>query len=244
MSNGPDFFQPVRTSFKYEAVADQLASLIASGKLRSGDTLGPEEELAAQFGVSRSSIREALRHLQAKGLVQSNGGVRTVADTSRPMAEFLDSSLLLGQGTILELLEVRRILEIENAGLAARRATPDDIALMARAVGEMEGGLESSRVYVDADLDFHMAICNATKNSVMTTMVRAIRDVITDALEITYQIPGSAAKSLLQHRLILEAIQRGDAEEARKLMAEHLAKIEKEVREAGAKLPSGSRRRR
>jgi GntR family transcriptional regulator, transcriptional repressor for pyruvate dehydrogenase complex len=127
---------------------------------------------------------------------------------------------------------VRRILEVESAGLAALRRTDQDLEAMRGALRSMHQGLRSPERYVGGDVHFHLAIATATHNRMATYMMRAIRDVLHRALLSIYHIPGSPQRSLGQHDQILEAITGGRAEPARERMRQHLLRVEDDIDEA------------
>lgn len=214
----------------YEELADRLIEQIRSGSLKPGDPLPTERELAGSYGVGRSSVREALRILESKGLIQSIGsGTFVVAEYGNPLNHSLDLLLSLHATDLLELFEVRKILEVECATLAAIRRSAGDLAAMATAIDEMDAGLADQRRYIEADLQFHLTVASASGNRMALHMMQAIRGLLQDALASIYFIPGSPQRSIAQHRLILSAIAKGDADAARQHMLEHLQRVEGDV---------------
>jgi GntR family transcriptional repressor for pyruvate dehydrogenase complex len=135
-------------------------------------------------------------------------------------------------GDLRELFEVRRILEVESAGLAALRRTDQDLEAMRAALRSMRQGLGSPERYVGGDVHFHLAVATATHNRVATYMMRAIRDVLHRALLSIYHIPGSPQRSLGQHDQILQAVTDGRAELARERMRQHLLRVEDDIDKA------------
>jgi DNA-binding FadR family transcriptional regulator len=225
-------WEPIAKQKTYELIADQLLGEIGT-RLRPGDTLPTERELTASFKVGRSSVREGLRMLESKGVIESVGnGTFVVSELRSPLNRSLALLLSLEKGNLRELYEVRRMLEGEAAALAATRRSDGDLATMARAIDDMAEGLDDRDTYAAADVRFHVAVAAATGNRVALHAMHAIRDLLERALEQVYGIPGSAAKSLGQHRQILEAIGAGDAEEARGRMRTHLTRVEREIHEA------------
>jgi GntR family transcriptional repressor for pyruvate dehydrogenase complex len=140
--------------------------------------------------------------------------------------------LSLEEGNLRELYELRRMLEGEAAALAAARRSDEDLASMAAAVEDMAQGLDDRDAYASADVRFHVAVAAATGNRVALHAMHAIRELLERALEQVYGIPGSATRSLEQHREILGAIRAGDAEEARGRMRRHLTRVEQEIHDA------------
>jgi GntR family transcriptional repressor for pyruvate dehydrogenase complex len=226
-------FEPVERKKVYELVAERLVQEISDRRLNPGDELPRERYLAEAYHVGRSSVREALRMLESRGLIASPGGGRlVVADYANPLNQSLSLLLRMHDGDQRELFEVRRILEVESAGLAALRRTEDDLEAMRGALRRMRQGLQSAERYVGGDVHFHMAIAAATHNRMATHMMQAIRDVLHRALLTIYQIPGSPERSLVQHGEILEAIAAGRGELARERMRQHLLRVEAEVERA------------
>jgi GntR family transcriptional regulator, transcriptional repressor for pyruvate dehydrogenase complex len=155
-----------------------------------------------------------------------------VADYANPLNQSLALLLRMHDGDLGELFEIRRILEVESAGLAALRRTVSDVEAMRTAQRAMEEGLDSAERYVDGDVQFHLAVAAATHNRVATYMMQAIRDVLHRALLSIYQIAGSPERSLGQHRQILNAIKARRSDQARERMRQHLLRVELDVDEA------------
>jgi GntR family transcriptional repressor for pyruvate dehydrogenase complex len=226
-------FAPIERKKVYELVAERLVQEISDRRLNPGDELPRERHLAEAYGVGRSSVREALRMLESRGLIASPGSGRlVVADYANPLNQSLALLLRMHDGDLGELFEIRRILEVETAGLAAQRRSDADLGAMRTAQRTMEEGLGSAERYVDGDVRFHLAIAAATHNRVATYMMQAIRDVLHRALLSIYQIPGSPERSLGQHRQILDAIEARRPDQARERMRLHLLRVEQDVEEA------------
>ncbi|HEX9124530.1 MAG TPA: FadR/GntR family transcriptional regulator [Actinomycetota bacterium] len=231
---------PIERRKVYELVAERLVEEISARRLKPGDALPAERQLSESYGVGRSSIREALRMLESQGLIRSVGhGAFEVADYGNPLNASLALLLAMQDGDLRELFEVRRILEVETAGLAAERRGEGDIERMRRAIEAMETGLDSQDRYISGDLEFHQAVVAATGNRIALHVMHAIRDVIRRALMSIYRIPGSPERSNEQHRQIFEAITAGDPDGARQRMREHLTRVQSEVDGSQEALVSG-----
>ena len=177
-------------------------------------------------------MREALRMLESKGLISSIGnGSFAVAQFRNPLNASLRLLLTLDEASMRDIYELRRIVEYESAALAADRRTTSDLAEMDDALAGMEAGLAADDAdrYIDADLRFHLAIAKASGNRLVLHTMHAVRDVIRRALEAIYLIPGSAERSLEQHRLIREAIAAQDPDRARSEMRGHLVRVESDI---------------
>jgi len=217
----------------YEQVAEQLLGQIGARRLKPGDVLPPERELTESFGVGRSSIREALRMLESQGVISAaNGGSFVVADAANPLNSSLRLMFTLDDRTGLhDLFELRRILEVEAAALAAERHGVQHLDEMDAATSEMESSLADSGGdrFIDADLRFHLAVAEATGNRLVLHSMQAVRDVVRRALITVYSIPQSPESAVVEHRAVRAAIASGDAARARQEMTNHLVRVESDV---------------
>jgi GntR family transcriptional repressor for pyruvate dehydrogenase complex len=226
-------YRPIARRKTYELVAEQLIELIGSRRLRPGDVLPPERELVGSYAVGRSSVREALRMLESRGLIESRGnGSFQVAELRNMLDRSFDLLVTVEEADYAELFEVRRILEGEAAALAASRRTKAQIDRMRRHVEDMERGLSSEERFITADLEFHLAVAEATRNRVIVHLMNAIRRLLQRSLSSSYNIKGSPERAIEMHRLILEAIGERHPEEARQRMQEHVARVERDIRSA------------
>lgn len=219
-----------------DRVADQLETLILDNALPSGERLPPENELARQYGVSRTVIREAVRSLAAKGLVHVAQGSGTVV---RGMTNELASqsiSTVLKQNTrrvdIEKLLEVRRMLEVEIAGLAAERRTDADLKTLDETMLLLEREGESG--FVENDIAFHAALAHATHNEFFEILLESLADALIQVRRMALKIPETPRRAFGHHRAIQKAVVEGDSLRAREAMAKHLSEAEATARRAGA----------
>jgi GntR family transcriptional repressor for pyruvate dehydrogenase complex len=222
-------FAPIERRKVYEQVSERLSAQIGT-TLQPGDSLPSERELADRFGVGRSSIREALRMLESRGLIESRGsGAFVVAPWRNPFQEPL-SLVVAGEDVDrTQLFEVRRMLEAEAAALAAARRSIGDLDLMHEATDEMERSLESAAEFVAADIRFHLVLAEATGNRLLLHLMQAIRERLTEMFGTVYRFPGGPERSIAQHRLITQAIEAEDGERARHLMTDHITRVEQEL---------------
>ena len=225
---------PITRKKIYELVADYLVGEIGDRRLAPGDVLPTERELTETLRVGRSSVREALRMLESQGLIQNgDSGLFTVAEPSNQLNRSLDMLLHLKEADLGELYEIRRLLEGEFAALAAERHTKAQLAEMAAAIEEMRRSLEDEEAYIEADLGFHVCIAEATGNRFAAHMMYAIREVLRRGLRAVFESsPGIPARSIEHHVGISAAIAAGRADEARRLMREHLSRVEQDARGA------------
>jgi GntR family transcriptional regulator, transcriptional repressor for pyruvate dehydrogenase complex len=221
---------PIERRNVYQLVAENLVREIAGRRLRPGDPLPTERELTEGFRVGRSSVREALRMLESRGLIQPSGrGGFAVSEYRTVLRTSLQLLLRLEEVDLRELYETRRILEVEVAGLAAARRRPSDLVELRTRVGEMERQIDSPEGYVRADVAFHRAIGAASGNRTALHLMDSIRGTLHTALLRVYEIPGSPRRSLPQHRLILGAIAERNPSAARERMRAHLERVEREI---------------
>ena len=210
-------------------MVEQIQRLIRTRKLAPGDRLPSERELAATLGIGRPSVREALRALDATGLVEVRSGqgaflrnlsVDPYLATVRESLAFL---LDVKEDTLLELWEVRQGLEEQIARLTARRRTRAQLDALRRHTEEMRKRIDRPEAFVRAGVAFHRALCEAAGNAVLRTVWEAIADLIEKSQRKIIGIPGQPDEALRQHEKLLEAVEAGDAEMAALAMREHMA---------------------
>jgi GntR family transcriptional repressor for pyruvate dehydrogenase complex len=228
-------YTPIRSSKVYEQITEQIEQLILSGKLRSGDRLPTERELAEQFQASRTAVREAMKTLAQKGLVDMRPGRGTIVidGTSQAMRHSLGLMMRVGQADGPEnLVEVREILEPEIAALAAARATEEHIAALQEAVEIMDASLDDADTFIDADNDFHRALAKATQNALILSFLDSIVDLLSEQRKNIFSVTGGSSRGQMHHKLLLAAIERHDPEAARVAMRAHLQQVRADVETA------------
>jgi GntR family transcriptional repressor for pyruvate dehydrogenase complex len=229
MADAPET-SPIERPNTYELLAQRLLELIIDGELAVGEPLPSERELVERFHVGRSSVREALRVLESKGLIDGGGKGRFVVSTSpKPLNSSLQVLLELKEADIEELYELREVIEGATVAFAAERRTEDDLTAIAATIDDMAAGLGSPDEYIDADLSFHLAIARAGNNRIAVHMMQAIREILRRGLLRLYAVPGGPERSIAHHRAILEAVAAQDAAAARDRMLEHLRTVSAEV---------------
>jgi GntR family transcriptional repressor for pyruvate dehydrogenase complex len=218
--------QPIERRKVYELVAERLIARIGDG-LEAGDPLPPEREIMQQYAVGRSSVREALRMLESRGLIESHGnGAFVVAEPRNPFTDGLGMLLADGQTGLQQLFEVRRLLEGEIAGLAAERRSAAQLTRLHASIQAMSAGLDSEDSYITADIDFHLILAEATGNRFVVHLMHAVRDQLRAAFGTVFHVPGSPASSVAEHRAIAEAVASRSGERARDLMNEHIGRVQ------------------
>jgi len=221
-------YTPVHAARLYEQIVDQIEEAILKGELQPGDKLPAERELAEQFGVSRTAIREAIKALTQKGLVEAYPGRGTFVINSTPQAVRHSLDLLVkfdGSEGTRSLVEVREIFEPEIAALAASRAKQEHIKVMQDAVELMDASLEDIDAFIEADLDFHLALAEGTGNVLIPTLTDTLVVLLREQRKRIALVKGGMVRAQKHHKKILEAILKRDAQTAREAMRAHLEQI-------------------
>jgi GntR family transcriptional regulator, sialic acid-inducible nan operon repressor len=215
-----------------DQVTAQLERLIVSGEIKPGDTLPSERELMSLFGVGRTSIREALFALQRKGIVSAQPGQRPVV--TAPRAEALVSELsgtvrlfLATEPGTREFQLARRFFEPALARYAAIHATDADISRMANGLAACDATANDADRFVDADVDFHFAIVQATHSQLLIALHRAVLDWLREQRIISIEPIGSSLAAQRAHRAIFEAIRARQPDRAESAMLAHLEQVER-----------------
>jgi GntR family transcriptional repressor for pyruvate dehydrogenase complex len=224
-------YSQVQSPRLYEQIVTQIEALILEGKLRSGDQLPSERELAEQFHVSRTAVREAVKALREKGLVdiQTGRGTFITELTGKAIGNRLGWMVKTGEGNHqADLVQVRDILEPEIAAIAASTATSTDLEKLQSAVDAMDAALDNAEVYIEADLDFHSALATATHNRLIPSLIDPIVDLLREQRMRIFLVNGGAERGQYHHKRILQAVKNRDAALARTSMKEHLAQVRKD----------------
>ena len=220
-------FAAIRRNKVYEEVARQIQNHILE-HLKPGDVLPPERELAQQFGVSRGSVRDAIRSLEHIGLLEPRQGVGTIVcePSSDALVSPLAAVLVQRRKLVGELLEVRNIIEPPLAGRAALHATAGELAEMEQILERQHEKLLRGEMSIEEDSDFHYHIALAADNSVVLRIVDVLMDLLRETRERSLQTGGRAEKSLAGHRRILATLKRRDPAASEAAMRRHLEEIE------------------
>ena len=207
-------------------VVVELERLIVDSRLGEGDRLPSERELAAQFGVSRTVVREAVRALAAKRLVEVEGGRGTVvrAPSTRAAAESMGLLLRVQESAMDadKVAEVRRVLENEIAKLAASRRTAEDLKVLEGLLDAAEVHAEQPDSFIVEDVEFHAALARATHNELFSVLLESLAQVMLEVRLLALRIPGTPRRSLAHHRAVFEAVAAGDPTAARAAMNRHM----------------------
>ena len=228
MANHTDIFQSVKLKRKHlhEQIADSIQDFMASDDLQQGDRLPSERDLAKRLGVSRNTVREAIRSLEQRGLLMMRPGSGTFVTEVAPevVADSIERYFAFGSCSHEDLVKLREILEPEVAALAAEHATPQDLARLKGLVDRMEDAFSKDDIerYAATDTDFHVAMAIASHNELIiaiTSGLQKIMRVWIEAQSKTYRLENGA----YSHRAVHEAIAAGDTEGARQAMRVHMS---------------------
>ena len=223
-------FEAVRRNRIYEEIARQIEKMITE-KMEPGDMLPAERQLADMFGVSRSSIRDAIRTLEMSGLVEARQGLGTVVreHAADAVVNPLTQVLVQKRKLVGELLEVRKMIEPPLAARAAVHATSDEVAEMDNILRRQEEKMRGGELAIEEDNDFHYAIALAADNSVVLKVLDVLMDLLRETRERSLQVEGRPERSMAGHRDILDAIKRQDPIGAETAMCRHIESVEKIV---------------
>jgi len=221
-------YTPIQSERLYQRIVEQIEHRIVAGDLKVGDQLPSERELGEQFAVSRTAVREAVKALREKGLLEVLPGKGTFIRNGTPGAMRSSLGLIMkfgAQNGSSHLVEVREILEPEIAALAATRITDEFIAAMSEAVKTMDTALDNVEVFVEADLDFHLALAEATQNPLIPILMDSVIDLLREQRKRIGLVDGGLQRGQFHHKKILEAVIRRDSQAARQSMQDHLEQV-------------------
>jgi len=228
-------YKAVRTSRLYEQIVQQVEESIQKGDLKTGDKLPAERDLAEQFRVSRTAVREAVKVLREKGFVEAFPGRGTliVGSTSRTMRISFDRMLKTSQGNgSTYLAEVREMIEPEIAAMAAGRADVGDLKAMRESIGIMDEAKKDPEAYIEADLDFHLALAEAAGNPIILSLIDSIVGLLREQRMGIFQVDGGPERGQYHHKRILEAVEHRDSAGAREAMRAHMRQVREDSRSA------------
>ena len=221
----------VRKSKFYQQIAAQIQELIEQGKLKHGDQLPPERELAKVFQVSRHSVREAFRTLEEKNLLRSRVGSGTyvILEDESSVVELLTRAIQREKGKLADIFEFRRMIEPQIARGAAENASKKDISAISKILNYQRDTKGEIEEFIELDKAFHLALARATGNEVLFHIVERINDILSESRAKIIQNPTRMKHSIKGHENILEALRRGDPGMAYHAMHSHLIEVEKVV---------------
>jgi GntR family transcriptional repressor for pyruvate dehydrogenase complex len=207
----------------------QIFELIKQHQLKPGDRLPPERELAKRLGISRPSLRSGLRSLISMGVLQSRQGSGTFVVDGPPVLDSEPLRLLaaLHGFSFNHMFETRSVLEVGAAGLAAERATGEQLATMAEEIAEMFVTLKDPQQFLVHDICFHRAVASGSGNPTLATLVEMVSAVMYERRRETIDRAHDFSEALEFHRRIYRAIREHKPEEAREAMREHIREAQR-----------------
>jgi GntR family transcriptional regulator, transcriptional repressor for pyruvate dehydrogenase complex len=227
-------FEPVHDNRALsEKIIAQISDALVSGELKPGDRLPPERELAEQFGVSRTVIRDAVKTLAGRGILHVKHGAGIFVTTSEENAMgrlgALSDILPLQGVSLRDLFEVRKVLEAEGAEWAARRRNDYQLKRLRGILEDAYRNSENVEVLSERDAQFHVAIAEASQNLVLVRVMLILLDLLAQSRRESLSIPGRAKLSLKDYERIVEEIEAQRHEGARETMLKHLTSVESAV---------------
>ncbi|CAM4119634.1 FadR/GntR family transcriptional regulator [Bacillus manliponensis] len=226
-------YKSIKPKKIYEEVSEAILSMIKDGTLKPGDKLLSVHQLAEQFQVGRSAVREALSALRAMGLIEMKQGEGTYVKNfdASSLTTSLNHTLLIKQEDIVNLLEVRKVLEVGAVRAAVTRRTEENLHNMKHWLGEMKRSAGNEKAGEEADFRFHMAIAEASHNSILLELMNHVSEMIAEAIGETRRIllygeQTTAERLLEEHQKIYDLVLEQDVEGAQQAMLEHLTNVE------------------
>src|ERR1041385_8610440 len=211
----------------YERVVDKVLELISSGVWKPGFRLPPERELSEAFGVSRTVVREAVKALEARGVLESTtgSGVSVRAADVNLVSQSLTTYMQLANRDDFEirLNEVRRVLEVEMVALAAARRTPEQLGKLHQICQRMRAEGNTAKQMAELDFSLHVTLAEATQNELFKVLLAPLINQLRDQIILTWEdFPRPVDQVFEQHESIVAAVAKGDAEAGRAAMKKHL----------------------
>lgn len=212
----------------YEQIVEQIESQVIDGTLKAGDRLPPERDLATRFGVSRTAVREAVKALRGRGLIEVYPGRGTFVTngTSAALQHSLGLAMRMGRSdSVANLIELREMMEPTIAGKAAERATAEQITEMERLVSRMDSVLTKPDLFISADFQFHLILAEASQNHLLPTILTSVVDLLQQQRIQIFKADGGQARAQFHHKKILRMIKAKDSTAAFEAMVDHLAQV-------------------
>ena len=225
----PDLFSPVNLGRISGVIIDQIRQLIHSGQLVAGARLPSERDLCTQFGVSRVTVREALRVLEASGLIEirvgARGGAFVTAPTSARVGVGITDLLALSGLSAVEVTEARQLLDLGIARIVCERATDEDIKDLLALCDEAEKANEAGEYGLELSAEFHIRLAQATHNGAIAMLVQSFREPILMSLERAREAaPLMGTTGIQEHRALVEAVRDRKPELVLEIMTTHLSR--------------------
>jgi DNA-binding FadR family transcriptional regulator len=226
MADSSDLFTPVTVARASSAIAEQMREAILTGRIREGERLSPERELAEQFGVSRVTVRDALRSLEAMGLLEvkvgARGGAFVTIPTGSRVAQAMSDMMMMAALSPEEIVECRLMVELGTVTLACARATDDDLESLRELDQRGREALAAGTYTRELSWEFHSLLALAAHNGAVEGLTQSFRSSLSMHPVRAREGAKAHAKTVEEHARIHEALERRDATAARHEMAQHL----------------------
>ncbi|MET7398222.1 FadR/GntR family transcriptional regulator [Dactylosporangium sp. NPDC005572] len=231
-----DMFKAVSVNRVSQSIIDQIKLLLRQGRLKPGDRLPSERELCERFGVSRVTVREALRVLEASGLIEirvgARGGAFVTSPTSQQIGEGLADLMSLSPMSAPQVTEARQIFELSIVPLVVERATDEDIAALRGMLELHRAALERGEYDMSLSADFHVRVAACTHNPAIEMLVHSFHGpLLMSLIEAQVVAPTMGRRGTAEHVEFVDAIEARDAERALSIMREHLQRTADRVKE-------------
>ena len=209
-------------------IAEELRALILSGQLKPGQYLEPQKVMAERYGVGLSTLRESIQALEAVGLVASHPGKGTWVrlDALDTVFNSTEVKTRLGELNAQQVYEARSVIEVGLTRFAALRASTDDMSAIWTALQKMEAGITDELAFVQADLEFHLAVARAGHNQLLEQFYYLVRDLLSEVITEMVLLPNVKEESIILQRLIAQAIQSHQVDKAEAAALAHMQYIE------------------
>ena len=233
-----DLFRPVSVNRVSQVIVDQIKLLVREGKLAKGDRLPSERDLCQRFGVSRVTVREALRVLEASGLIDirvgARGGAFVASPTKERLGEGLADLMTLSPLTAADVTEARTVIEVGILPFVVERATEEDIADLRRMVDEGQEALSQGTYTMTLSAAFHVGVATCAHNPAIETLVQSFHGPMLLSLRQAQVVaPAMGRRGTDEHAALVDAIEKRDVETAIKVMTTHLDRTADLVRDLG-----------
>jgi GntR family transcriptional repressor for pyruvate dehydrogenase complex len=233
-------FERVMTGRISEEIVERVKNALRDGRLQPGDRLPPERELTTRFGVSRMSVRDALRILEASGLIEirvgARGGAFVRAPGSAVVGEGIANMVMLSSASAADVTEARRVLELGIVPLVVERATAGDLVAMEQICKESKVALRSGDYPVELSAAFHVAFARSAHNAAVELLVESLRGPLLMSLERAKEAAPKTmgVTGVREHAALVEAIRERDADRAAAVMSRHLGRTARRLRSTAA----------
>jgi GntR family transcriptional repressor for pyruvate dehydrogenase complex len=223
-------FDSIKTRRLSDEIVRQIREALFAGKLRAGDKLPTERQLAERFETSRTSVREALRSLEHEGLIRVKkgivGGIFVADMDHRPVAKSFQTLLQLRKVSIHHISEVRLIFEPQTARLAAERAGPEDLRELEEVIEKMSAAIKEDELPRSYDLRFHQLIARAARNPILEMLAESMLEIASKAITELNPSVDTLRHVLRCHRQVFEAVRQRDGQAAFEAMYEHIIDVQ------------------